>query len=173
MRRALCFFFVLRPGFSTASHHEGEHVDEDPGASQRNGTAPEREASHRALHTIVQSVQCCAANVVIVVTYHVISDATRKRAGTPCRSIRDESRGRAADFGRRRVDHAVVDALRNWSCIVSLLQFLVQWSIMMIVRVLLPALLYGLLVPFPRGAGFLMLCVIMLCCLAQLFYLDL
>ena len=88
-------------------------MDEDP--SPRNGTAPEREASHRALHTIVRSVQCCAADMVIFVTYRVIPDATRKRAGTPCRSIRDESRGRAADFGLRRVDHAVIDARRNLS----------------------------------------------------------
>ena len=115
MRRTLSYFFELRPGFSTVSHHEGEHVDEDPGASPRNGTAPEREASHRALHTIVRSVQCCAADMVIFVTYRVIPDATRKRAGTPCPSIRDESRGRAADFGRRIVDHAVVDARRDLS----------------------------------------------------------
>ena len=64
-------------------------------------------------------------------------------------------------------------SLLSWSCMVSLFQFPVQWSIMMIVLVLLPALLYGLLVPFSKGAGFLMLYVIMLCCPAQLFYLDL
>ena len=69
----------------------------------------------------------------------------------------------AADFGRRRVSPAVIDARRNLSgvcgrwypVILDLhrfsLLFLVLWSIMMVVVVLLLTLLPGFLVPSPRG----------------------
>ena len=74
----------------------------------------------------------------------------------------------AADFGRRRVSPAVIDARRNLSgvcgrwypVILDLhrfsLLFLVQWSIMMVVMVLLLIPLSGLLVLFPRGVGWFM-----------------
>ena len=79
----------------------------------------------------------------------------------------------ADDFGRQRVDFAVIDARRDlsdvcgrwypvlWIRIASLLPSLGQWSIVMVVRVLPLILSSGLLVLFARG-------VVMLCCLAQL-----
>ena len=63
-----------------------------------------------------------------------------------------------------------VGILLFWSCIVSLLPSPVLWSIMIIVRVLPLSLSYGLLVLFPRGVGWFMLCVTTLCCLAQLVF---
>ena len=74
----------------------------------------------------------------------------------------------AADFGRRRVSPAVIDARRNLSgsvvagtlsfltFIVFSLLFLVLWSILMVVVVLLLILLSGLLVLFIRGVGWFM-----------------
>ena len=74
----------------------------------------------------------------------------------------------AADFGRRRVSPAVIDARRNLSgvcgrwypVILDLhrfsLPFLVLWSIMIVGMVLLLILLSGLLVLFPRGVGWFM-----------------
>ena len=71
----------------------------------------------------------------------------------------------AADFGRRRVSPAVIDARRNlsgvcgrWYPVVldlhrSSLLFLVLWLIMMVALVLLLTLLSGLLVPFVSGVG--------------------
>ena len=70
----------------------------------------------------------------------------------------------AADFGRRRVSPAVIDARRNLGSVVAgtllllifidfSLPFLVQWSIMMIEMVLLLTLLSGLLVQCLRGEG--------------------
>ena len=78
----------------------------------------------------------------------------------------------AADFGRRRVSPAVIDARRNLSgvcgrwypVILDLhrfsLLFLVLWSIMMVVVVLLLTLWYGLLVLLIRGVGWFMRFVI-------------
>ena len=81
----------------------------------------------------------------------------------------------AADFGRWRVDFAVINARRNlsgvfgilllWICIASLMPSLGQWSIMMMARVLLLTLSSGLLVLSPKGEGWFLLCVIMQCCL--------
>ena len=74
----------------------------------------------------------------------------------------------AADFGRRRVGHAVIDARRNLSGVCGRwfpvildphrfsMPFLVLWLIMMVGMVLLLILLSGLLVPSPRGAGWFM-----------------
>ena len=73
--------------------------------------------------------------------------------------------GEAADFGRRRVGNAVIDARRNLSGFVDVgtplfltfigspLPFLELWSIMMVGMVLLLILKSGLLVPSPRGVG--------------------
>ena len=83
----------------------------------------------------------------------------------------------AADFGRRRVDHAVVDAGRHFSGVCSrwypvlldlhrfLLPFLGMWLITMGVMARLLILWFGLLVPFPKGIGWYMLLGIMPCCL--------
>ena len=74
----------------------------------------------------------------------------------------------AADFGRRRVSPAVIDARRNLSGVVVVgtllfltfivfsLPFLVLWSIMMVLVVLLLIHLFGLLVLFVRGVGWFM-----------------
>ena len=55
-----------------------------------------------------------------------------------------------------------VGILFFWSCIASSSTSLVLWSIMMIARVLLQILSYGLVVLFPRGVSWSTLCVIML-----------
>ena len=77
----------------------------------------------------------------------------------------------AADFGRRRVGNAVIDARRNLSGVCNrwypvvldlqrfLLPFLELWSIMMVVLVLLLIPWYGLLVLFLRGVAWFMLLV--------------
>ena len=74
----------------------------------------------------------------------------------------------AADFGRRRVGHAVIDARRNLSgvcgrwypVILDLHRFSIAiselWSIMMGGVVLLLILWYGLLVHIPRGVAWFM-----------------
>ena len=74
----------------------------------------------------------------------------------------------AAEFGRRRVSPAVIDARRNlfgvcsrWypvslTFIVFSLLFLVLWLIMMILVGRLLTLLFGLLVLFERGVGWFM-----------------
>ena len=83
----------------------------------------------------------------------------------------------AADFGRRSVGAVVIDARRNLSgCVVvagtqlfltfigSSLLFLELWSIIMVGSVLLLILWCGLQVLSPRGVGWFMLCVTLLCC---------
>ena len=72
----------------------------------------------------------------------------------------------AADFGRRRVSLAVIDARRNWSgvcsrwypLILDLHRFFIAISraVVMVEMVLLLILLSGLLVLFPRGVGWFM-----------------
>ena len=77
----------------------------------------------------------------------------------------NDAAGEAADFGRRRVSPAVVDARRNLSGVCGrwypiILDFhrfslllLVLWLIMMILVERLLTLLFGLLVLFVRGVG--------------------
>ena len=74
----------------------------------------------------------------------------------------------AADFGRRRVSPAVIDARRNLSGVCARwypvildlhrfsLLFLVPWLTMMVLVVLLLIHLFGLLVLFARGVGWFM-----------------
>ena len=88
----------------------------------------------------------------------------------------------AADFGRRRVSPAVIDARRNLSGVCGhwypfildlhrfSLQLLVLWLIMMISVVLLLILLFGLLVLFVRGVGWFMRFVTVLFCPVHLVF---
>ena len=71
-----------------------------------------------------------------------------------------------ADFGRRRVGNAVIDARRSLSGVAGILLFLTSiiFSLpflgllltMMVGMVLLQIPWFGLLVPSPRGAGWFM-----------------
>ena len=111
--------------------------------------------------------------------------------GQVCREdkLGNDAADEAADFGRRRVGHAVIDARRTLSgpdvtClgfvlagtllsltfIVFSLPFLVQWLIMMVGMVLLLILLYGLLVLSPRGVGWFMRFGTVLFCLGRLVF---
>ena len=95
----------------------------------------------------------------------------------------NDAAGEAADFGRRRICPAVIDARRNLSgvcgrwypVILDLhrffsLQFLVLWSIMIVKVVLLLTLLSGLLVLFIRDEGWFMRFVTVLFCLGLLVF---
>ena len=94
----------------------------------------------------------------------------------------DDAADEVADFGRRRVHLALIDARRNLSGVCArwypvildlhrlTLLFLVQWSIMMVGMVLLLILLSGLLVLIPRGVGWFMRFGTGLLCLGHLVF---
>ena len=119
---------------------------------------------------------------VTEVTGHAEEDMVRVGQVRELDRLGNNAADEAADFGRRCVDHAVIDARRNLSGVCKR-WYPIVWELhrffIAISRVVVPhddfvgtarILSNGLLVLFPRGVGWFMQCVIMICCLAQLLF---